>query len=177
MSKTVPRPTPDNSANPASRPAFFVSPGILIAVAIVLALAVGVALLLAYRTQAPWVEIVGKDLMRTTAPSKVIASARDAVIEKHRNWVVGQDGKRSDPSYQGRGRSWKTGPSPEDVRLKVTRGKTQITDRNGHTLSIETISATDTPTLIFIQYDGPAGVESIMNELVRELTKNGVKAR
>jgi hypothetical protein len=159
-----------------TRPAFHVSlPAILMFVAFVLLIAAFAVFL--YWQQQPWVEIVGKDLLRTNAPTATIASARDAVISNHQNWVIGDEGKRSDASYQGGGRAWSIGPSSEEVQLKITRGKTQITDKNAATLSIEEISVTDTPTLVFIDYSNPSGKEGIVNELVDELMKRGVTVR
>ena len=162
--------------SPNARQAFRVSlNGILIFAALFVAMATAAAFL--YYQQQPWVEIVGKDLLRTNAPSGTIASARDVVIQEHQNWIVGEDGKRSDPSYQGGARTWSVGPSPEDIRVKVIRGKTQITDKNAVSLSIESISVTDTPTLVFIHYDNPSGKQDIVNDLVNELVKRGVKMR
>lgn len=127
--------------------------------------------------QQPWVEIIGKDLLRVTAPSKTIAGAKEAVIKIHQNVVVGKDGKRSVPSYQGGGRTWRAGPSPEEPRVKVGRSKTQIIDKQSFALSIELVSSTDAPTLVFIEYDKPSGEMGIVNDLVNELTKRGVKMR
>jgi hypothetical protein len=129
------------------------------------------------RQQKPWVEVVGKDLLRTNASSRTIASARDNVIHNHQNWILSSNGKRSDPTYQGSGRSWKTGPSPQEIRLEVSRGKTQITDKEGRLLSIETISISDQPTLIFLEHNGTQGTEELLNELLRALKDRGVSVR
>jgi hypothetical protein len=170
-------PEPDFSASAETRPTFRLSAGAMFAVAIGVALVVAACWVYLDHRQQPWVEIVGKDLLRTTAPSKTITSAREAVIRKHQNWIEGENGKRSDPTYQGGGRSWSSGPTKDIVRVKVTRGKTQITDKNAATLSIETITVTDTPTLVFIHHDNPGAKTGIVSDLVNELRDKGVKWR
>lgn len=149
--------------------------GLLVATALIAAAA---ATTVAYlRQREPWVEVVGRDLLRTNASSRTIASARDTVIQNHQNWISTSNGRRSDPTYQGRGRSWKTGSSPQQIQLEVSRGKTQITDREGRLLSVETISISNQPTLIFLEHSGPQGTEDLLNELLNELKDRGVKVR
>jgi hypothetical protein len=168
---------PDFSASVDTRPMFRLSAGAVFVFAIGLALVMAACWVYLQRSQHPWVEIVGKDLLRTTAPSKTIASAREAVIRKHQNWIEVENGKRSDPTYQGGGRSWSSGPTKDIVRVKVTRGKTQITDKNAATLSIEIITVTDTPTLIFIHHDNPDAKQGIVSDLFNELLDKGVQLR
>ncbi len=74
-------------------------------------------------------------------------------------------------------RAWSVGPSPDDASTTVIRGNTRITDKDSAILSIESISVTDTPTLIFIECDNPSKQQVIVNELMDELVKQGVKVR
>ena len=168
---------PDFSASSETHPTFRLSAGSMFAVAIGVALILGACWVYLDHSRQPWVEIVGKDLLRTTAPSKTFASAREAVIQKHQNWIDGENGKRSDPTYQGGARTWSAGPAKGVVRVKVTRSKTQITFKNDATLSIETITVTDTPTLVFIHHDNPGAKPDIVSDLVNELRDRGVKWR
>ena len=163
-------------AAPSSSKAFrFSLKGMLIFVALVAAIVVTTVSV--FRHQQPWVETIGNGVLRTNAPSRTIGAAKHAVIARHQNYVVGEDGKQSDPSYIGKSRNWSVGPSPGAPRMKVTRGKTQITDKNSVMLSIESISVTDTPTLVFIEYDNPTARLEIVNELLHEFVERGVKMR
>ena len=122
MSSITSPPEQESAGSPDARRAFRVSfKGTIVLVVFVVAMAAAIAFL--YRQQSPWVEIIGQDLLRTNAPSKTIASARDAVIHKHQNWIVGDDGKQSDPSYRSGGRAWSAGPSREEIRVKANAGK------------------------------------------------------
>ena len=146
-------------------------------------LLVGVCLLAAivattvFLNQKAWVEIVGNGVLRTNAPSKIVAASIHEVIHQHQNYVLQEDGKKSDPSYKGRSKSWSTGPAKDEIRVKVTRAKTEIVDKNGHSLSIEKIDVTNAPTLIFIEFSDPNGPSSIANEIVQALRSRGVEGR
>lgn len=127
--------------------------------------------------QRQWVEVLGKDVVRTNAPSKLVAAATHEVIQRHQNYIEQEDGKKSDPSYRGGAKSWSAGPSKDDIRVKVTRGKTEIVDANGHSLAIERITVTDAPSLIFVEFSDPNGPLTIVNEILKELRQRGVEVR
>lgn len=128
-------------------------------------------------TERPWVEVLGDGVLRTNSSLQTVAVARDIVIKKHQNIIQNPDGSRGDPSYQGGGRSWKSGSSPERITAEVTRGTTQITDKDGHRLAIEQITATGAPMLVVITFDGAGGGQQIANELLGELQSRGVSLR
>ena len=174
MSQTTSHVDANQSATSELRPVFRAT---IIFSLVLIALALTATFVVQKYQQQPWIETIGSDLLRTNAPSASIAAARDIVIGKHQNLITKEDGKRSDPSYQGGGRSWKVSQPGESYELKVGRGKTQITDINGDVLSIETISVTDTPTLIFIHHDDPDKKADLLSEFVNELVKKNVKLR
>ena len=127
--------------------------------------------------QPPWVQVLGTAVLRSNAPAKVLADAESAVLDRHRNYIVGADGKRSDPSVSERGQSWSTGSSPEHVTARVARARCQITDKEGHRLSFERIESSGAPTVVIVEFDGPAGASPIMEELLSELQKHGVEVK
>ena len=122
----------------------------------------------------PWVQVIGGAVLRTNAPVKLVADAQHAVVGRHRNYVAGPNGTKSDPSASESAQWWTCGPSKDVVTTKVTRGRMQITDEDGHILSLERIESSAAPTIIFIEFDAPNGPELIISELVSELKKQGV---
>src|SRR6476646_849461 len=50
----------------------------------------------------PWVEAVGNSVLRTTAPQATVAEVEYAVADRHRNYIIGDDGKPNDPTYSDR---------------------------------------------------------------------------
>lgn len=124
-----------------------------------------------------WAEVVGDGVIRTNASKSVVASARESVIRAHQNWVENADGTKSDPSFQSGARMWKAGPAPDDVRVEVKRGRTQIVDEKSVAITIEEVSATDAPTLVFFQVDDSGVQQAVLNEFCRELRSAGVAMR
>ena len=174
MSQTTSRVDANQSATSELRPIFTAT---IIFGVVVIALALPSAFFVQSYFRQPWIEVVGSDLLRTNAPSASIAAARDIVIGKHQNLITREDGKRTDPSYQGGGRSWKTTPLEGNGEFEVSRGKTQITDKNGDVLSIEIISVTDSPTLVFFHHDDPDKKAALLSDFVNELAKKDVEVR
>jgi hypothetical protein len=127
--------------------------------------------------QPPWVQVVGRGVLRTNAPAKLVADVQHAVVDRHRNFIAGPNGTKSDPSSSESGQGWTSGSSKDVVTTKVTPGRMQITDKDGHRLSLERIEASAAPTLIFIEFDAPNGPGLIISELVSELEKQGVTVR
>jgi hypothetical protein len=122
----------------------------------------------------PWAEIVGTGALRTTASESDIAAARTAVIERHRNIVTRADGTRSDPTSNERSQQWRSGPSPDVVRTEVARTKSEIVDKAGRKISIESIRSTGSPTLIILEVSDAAASLDLLNEFADELRKQGV---
>jgi hypothetical protein len=147
---------------------------IILTVAMLLAVA---AAIYSFFPQSAWVEIIGQDVLRTSASQAQLARARDAVIAKHQNLIDLEDGKKSDPSFKQKSRGWRAGPAPKVVNVEVNRSSTKITDKDGDVIAIEEITVTDQPTLIFIECNNDSKKMTIVNELVDELGKRGVKTR
>jgi hypothetical protein len=145
-------------------------------VILILAAILGAAIAWSY-LQPPWVQFLGGSVLRSNAPPKLLADAENAVVDQHRNYVVGADGKRSDPSASDRGQSWSTGTSPEHKTAEVKRNKIQITDKDGHRLAFERIESTGAPTLVFVEFDGPEGARPIVEELLQDLQKRGIEVK
>lgn len=126
---------------------------------------------------AAWVQIVGQDVLRTNASKEQLRPAIDAVVWKHQNIIEIEDGKKSDPTLSQRSQHWGLGPAPKVITVEVTRGKTELTDKGGNVISIETITATDHPTLVFVQCENDPLRMQLVNELVTELNNRGVETR
>jgi hypothetical protein len=125
----------------------------------------------------PWVQVVGEGLLRSNSPPIVVAAARNAVLNTYQNLVENADGVLWDPTCERAGQCWKSGQTSEPGVTEVSRGRTQIKDRNGKTLAIEQIMATDAPTLVFIAYDGPGGAAEVAKSFVGQLERRGVSVR
>src|SRR5690349_3615368 len=97
----------------------------------------------------PWVQIVGEGLLRSNSPPNVVAAAQNAVINTYQNLIERANGGLWDPTCERAGQCWKSGQTSEPGATEVSRGRTQIKDRNGKMLAIERIAATDAPTLVF----------------------------
>lgn len=125
----------------------------------------------------PWVEVVGTGVLRTNAPSKLVADLQTAVLDRHKNFIPGADGKLTDPSYKESARGWSAGPSPQVKTAEVTRANIEITDKAGHRISIESITSTGLPTHLFVEYGDPQHPHAILEELLREFEEHGVRVR
>jgi hypothetical protein len=52
-----------------------------------------------------------------------------------------------------------------------------VNDADGHRLAFERIEASRSPTLVFVEFAGPGGPQSIVAELLEELKTRGVSVR
>src|SRR4051794_4271339 len=150
-------------------------PTLLCAIAVLCLLLAGLGF--TSSSEPPWVERVGDGVLRVNSSLAVMAAARNAIIDQHQNLVDSADGTLTDPTYQRSGQCWKGEPQPNRMSVEISRARTQVTDQNHKTLSIEQIASSGAPTLVFITYDGPGGGSRIASELVQDLERRGVSVR
>jgi hypothetical protein len=144
---------------------------------LILLSAIVVAAVALYRWQSPWVQVVGGAVLRTNADGRLVSDATRAVLDKHRHYIDNPDGSRSSPSSSESAQHWETGPSPQRITAKVVRATMGANDADGHRLAFERIEASRSPTLVFVEFAGPGGPQSIVVELLEELKTRGISVR
>jgi hypothetical protein len=116
----------------------------------------------------------GIDLVSTDADVGNVATAVQLFHDKFCEWVVNNEGRKSDPSFRQSGSHWGSGASPGDSVF--VRGITQFNDKQGNPVRLEMTRETGRPTFIVIEYGGEGGPMTVTNGLLAELQKMGIMA-
>lgn len=117
---------------------------------------------------------LGKDLIITDAPRRVLSQAVRGVHEQLGNPVKNADGSESDASFKQSGQVWRSGSDKEGASVVAARGRTEFKDAAGRVIGIEYISHPEDTTLVFVSHveDDPV---KVLNALLKSLRKLGVK--
>ena len=97
------------------------------------------------------------------------------VVEVHRkmaNWIVGESGSQSDPTYTAGSKRWK-----DDRGRECTTSHLEFTDADGNRNVLKTICIPDRGILlIFCESSDEGGTIRLHNQLVEVLNERGFRA-
>ena len=95
-----------------------------------------------------------------------------AVVDVHRemaNWIVKDDGTKSDPTYKAGSRNWKNSEAAQ-----CSTSYLAFTTADGHTNTIRTVSIPDRDmVLILCESTDDEGAIALCNQFARVLTARG----
>ena len=121
-------------------------------------------------------QIYGMGTIAVDAPFQVVVEARQAVVQRFQHYVKDDQGRNYDPTFHGSGNSWTTGGSGSQTNA-VTRGRTEFEDASGQKISIEEISVTGRPTLVFLSHGNQQVPQEVGNEFIASLERQGLRRR
>ncbi len=118
-------------------------------------------------------EVLGQDVISTTAPLALIMAAVQEVHGTLGQYTRNPDGSQSSPSFHQSGRHWSTGtPGGKPV---LTRSTTEFAGPQGQHYAIEVITGKDMRTLVFFSSSGTNGPFPLVQALLSSLQTKGVK--
>jgi hypothetical protein len=120
----------------------------------------------------PTFESFGWQIVEANGAPEQVAGALYATCDEVRVWETDADGKRYDPSFAERGRSWKSEPGSEG-----SISETRFRAKGGAEIIITRISIKGRPMLIYFNTPDTETGMDLHNKFVSNLAKNGIKPR
>ncbi len=143
-------------------------------IALILPVCVAAAALLALTgcQRRPTFESFGWQIVEANGAPEQVAGALYATCDEVRTWETDANGKRYDPSFAERGRTWKSEHGQE-----TAISETRFRAKGGAEIIITRISIKGRPLLIYFNTTDTETGMDLHNKFVSNLVRNGIKPR
>jgi len=127
-------------------------------------------------THSPTYHVYGRSLIRTDAPSEVIAEAIRSTHEALGAWAKTAEGTQRDASFREGVHTWKR-VDGNGLPTRIARSETRFDDSEGRSVTIERLSVDDQYTLLFVFSEKLGDSLGVINCLTRSLEACGVRSK